>query len=263
VRQLAILLLLPAAVLAQDQLVATLQTGPIRLSSVDQLGNFYALLESGTLRKYSPDGKVMAEHSLPSAGSVTLLECWNQLKPFYYLRGSQSYTLMDHHLVSQGSFELDPSFAVDPLLACPGNNNTIWILDGADLSLKRVNRMINRVEMEISLPSSSFPAQPDLLYLREYQNMLFLLERATGIHVFSILGKPVKHIEAEGLVSFNFMGEELYYLLGDRIQLVDLFTGETREVPVKAPAASAFVSDERIFLVAGDKVEIVAFDPKK
>jgi hypothetical protein len=230
---------------------------------VDQLGNFYALLESGILRKYSPDGRAMAEHLLPSAGAVTLLECWNQLKTFYYQRGNQSYTFMDHHLVSQGSFDLDPSFAVDPLLVCPGNNNTIWILDGADLSLKRVNRMINRVEMETSLPSSSFPAQPDLLYFREYQNMLFLLERTTGIHVFSILGKPVKHIEAGGAASFNFMGEELYFLHGDRIQLVDLFTGETREVPVNAPAASAFVSDERIFLVAPDKVEIVAFDPKK
>jgi hypothetical protein len=230
---------------------------------VDQLGNFYVLLESGTLRKYSPDGKVMAEHSLPSAGSVTLLECWNQLKPFYYLRGSQSYALMDHHLVSQGSFGLDPSFAVDPLLACPGNNNTIWILDGADLSLKRVNRMFNRVEMEINLPGSSLPAQPDLVYLREYQNMLFLLERGTGIHVFSILGKAVKHIKAEGLASFNFMGEELYYLLGGKIHLVDLFSGETREVSVNSTFASAFVSDERIFLVAVDTVEIVAFDPKK
>ncbi len=258
-----LLTLVPWLCTAQGNGTTTLTPGTIVMSSVDQLGNFYLRLSDGSLKKYDPSGKVMAEFSLPVAGSITLLECWNQLKVYYYQRGRQSYVLLDHYLVSQGEFEIDPSYAVDPLLVSPGANNTLWILDGADLSLKRVNRMLNRVELEMNLPGSGFPSQPDFVYLREYQNMIFLLERNTGIHVFSILGRPVNHIKASGLDSFNFMGEELYYLQDDTIQLMDLFSGETRAMKVSPGYSSAFVTDERIILLSKEKVELVAYDPKK
>lgn len=259
----ALLAALPLLGTAQGTGGATFMPGSISKASVDQLGNFYLLLSNGSLNKYDPGGKILASNSLSTASSVTLLECWNQLKIFYYQRGKQTYVLLDHYLVNQGEFEIDPSYALDPLLAGPGANNTLWILDGADLSLKRVNRMLNRVELETNLPGNGFPAQPDFVYLREYQNMIFILERNTGIHIFSILGRPVNQIKASGLESFNFMGEELYYLSDDSIRFQDLFSGETHEVKVNPGFHSAFVTDERIILVGGDKVELVVYDPKK
>jgi hypothetical protein len=48
--------------------------------------------------------------------------------------------------------------------------------------------------------------------------------------------------------NFGFFGEELFYLVNDKIIFYDLYTEKIREIPISA-GKLAIVTDERIFLI--------------
>ena len=96
---------------------------------------------------------------------------------------------------------------------------------------------------------------------REYQNFVFLLDKKEGIKIYNGVGSLIKTIPQSGLSYFNFIGEELYYLKGNTIQLFDLFTAETREIKLPESAYFALITDERLFLVRHKAVDIYEYKP--
>jgi hypothetical protein len=244
---------------AQLQKVNTLIIKGISLASVDRLGNFYFVLPSGKMQKYDPDGKLLDETSL-SVLPLTLLEPWNPLKVFTYSSQLKKYQYWDHHLAALESKILEPSFSITPQLVCPANeNNKAWILDVADYSLKRVDLVTSKIDLETKLPSDWANESSEIVFMREYQNRIFLLDRQKGILMLNNLGIPITRIEITGLTFFNFLGQELCYQKNNNIMLLDLFTGETRiaaTLPDIENVIETILTDERLVVVTPNNVLI-------
>jgi hypothetical protein len=92
--------------------------------------------------------------------------------------------------------------------------------------------------------------------------MLFLLDPETGIYIFNNIGKRVNHIQASGLLHFNFFGEELYYLHENKINFFDLYTEENRTILVDPGFQFALVTDERILVIQQKKGSLYEFNPQ-
>ncbi|MGE0588350.1 MAG: hypothetical protein AB7O48_07220 [Cyclobacteriaceae bacterium] len=243
---------------AQLANVAELDLKNVSICSVDRLGNFYFITDDGLLKKYDPDGKLLSQ-TTKSVTPLTLLEPWNPLKVFIYDRKAKKYTHLDHNLEVLEVIPLEPSLSISPALFCPANEaNKGWILDEADYTLKRVNLSTKEIEFEATLPED-WVIEPQFIFMREYQNMVFLLDKNAGIYILNNLGKPIKTIEIKGLTFFNFMGEELCYRQGNDIVLFDLYTAETRKVADISKfkkVVNTVITDERLAVVTPQKVEI-------
>lgn len=227
--------------------------------SVDRLGNFFVIAKNGTIKKYNAQGKEMA--SLKHAQS-TLLEPWFYPIIFVYSQKNQTITNYGRHFENARITSLDPAWAIEPKLVCPTNDNKIWIYDGSDASLKKVNPFTGEVMNEFSIDTTQFKNTPHFTHLREYQSMLFLLDPALGIFIYSNIGKQIDQIKVSGLKYFSFFGEELYYLRDRNIIFHDLFTKEERKIAIEGDFEFALVTDERILLIKQKKGSLYEFNPK-
>ncbi len=230
--------------------------GKIENVAVDRLGNFFLVFKNGLIKKYDLNGKVLAE--LKREKSPALIEPWYHPKIFLYDQLVQQCTIFDHHLQNPEILHLDPSIAIKPLLACPTNDNKLLVLDGADFSIKKVNSVTNQVLTEFYLDSAQFDSTHEYRYLREYQNLIFLLDKNAGIEIYNMVGKKVNQIKTTSF-NFGFYGEELYFIQPGKIVFYDLYSEKNRTMKI-ADARFALVSDERIFLVSDNgKVAIFEF----
>jgi hypothetical protein len=200
----------------------------------------------------------MGEFANPELLTVTVLEPWNPLRVFIYSRNNQEITLLDHSLAVQQKIAVDPAWAIEPFLASPSIDNDFWVLDNADKSLKRIDHQTKAVAREVSLkmPAGS---DPDFIFLREYQNLIFLIDWKSGVLIFSTVGNLIHKIESRNLEYIGFLGEEFYYLEEGKLKFYDLYTEERHEITVDPSARFIYVTDERMILVRSAAVEIDEF----
>lgn len=219
------------------------KTKNVTLISEDRLGNFFLIQKDGKIRKYDPDGKVLASGF---EKALTLIEPWYQPSVFMYVRSKQKYMITGRNFENRQEFELEPALAVEPYLVCPTHDNKLWILDHADLSLKKVNRFTNEVIHEFGIDSTLLSPNNDFIYLREYLNLIFLLDKNSGILILNHLGNVISKIEVSNLTSFYFYGEDLYYLHENKLKFINILNEKQHEVQLPTDTQQAILTDERI-----------------
>lgn len=243
---------------AQTQLTKIKEWSTTEISnvSVDRLGNFFLINKKGGIKKYDPNGKVMA--SLRKS-KPTLIEPWYHPSIFIYDRAIQKYYSYGRFFENVREYKLPPEIAIDPYLICPTHDNRLWILDKTDYSLKKINPLNNEVLNEFVLNTES--AAPAFTYLKEYQNLIFLQEK-NAIWIINTLGKVINKIESTQSGNFGFFGQELYYLENNTVRFINLLTEESYELKLEGDLKFALVTDERILTIASNnKVTLYNYIP--
>jgi hypothetical protein len=220
------------------------------LISVDRLGNFIFIEKSGRMIKYDADGKKTATSSKQP---LTLVEPWFQPTIFVYHRAKQQYYLLNRHFESSTTYPIDSAWAIEPVLVCPTHDNRLWILDGADWSLKKVLPTANQVIQEFNLPIENL-TNAEFVYLREYLNLIFLLDKNSGILILNHLGNVIEQIQAPGLAGFYFFGDEMYFVQDGKLKYFNLLTSQWREHAVPSNAVQAIITDERLITLNDGKL---------
>jgi hypothetical protein len=249
--------LLPA--IAQDKITTLNLSDSILYAAIDRPGDFYAVTVNGQIQRFDRDGKLTLLYKAEKV--PTLFDPRDGSRLFAYYRDDQHYEFLNPSFRPISSFRIDSAFAIQPWLICPSGEHKLWILDRADQSLKKINVKALEVELEVVVDSVLIEDATSFKTMREYQNFVFLLSPARGIFVFNNLGKHIKTIAAEGVRSFNFLGEELYFLQGDKLEFMNLFTAESRQLPIHLGYTDALLTDERMILFTPTSIDIFAFRP--
>ena len=244
----------------QDKKIKTLTlSDTIQSVAIDRPGDLYAITKQGQIQRFDPNGKLTLLYKAEKA--PTLFDPRDGARLFAYYRDDQHYEFLNPSFQPTASYKIDPSFAIQPWLMCPSGDYKLWILDRADNSLKKIDIKASEVELEVMVDSSLIKDATAFRTMREYQTFVFLLDPARGIFVFNNLGQHIRTISQPGLQSFNFLGEELYYLQGNTLRFFNLFTAEERQIPVKPGYTESLLTDERMVLISPDRIDIFAFRP--
>ena len=232
-------------------------TSEIIFAAIDRAGDFYVVLQSGEINKYDKNGIILGTYI--HEGAPTLFDPSNAIRLLVYYKKEHLFTWLSPDLGANPFQSIDSSIAIDVSLICPSGDQNIWILDDADLGLKKVSQVDSRVLVEFSIRDQF--KENRFTWMREYQNFLFLLDPKIGIFVYNSVGKQIRKIQAAGTNYFNFLGEELYYIEGNKLIFLDLFTAETREMNMLKPAEFVLLTDERMILATKLQVEVFEFIP--
>jgi hypothetical protein len=158
-------------------------------------------------------------------------------------------------------FIIDSAFVIDPWLACSSGDHDLWVLDRADNTLKKISPRTSTVLVDVKITSDVFTDFSDIALMREYQGFLFMLDNKKGIQIFNSIGRLIKTISEPSLPYLNFLGEELYYPAQNKLVLINLFSGERREMSLPKAFTLGLLTDERLFLVHKNTVDFFEFKP--
>ena len=226
---------------------------------IDRPGDIYAVTRTGQIQRFDKDGKLTLLYKAEM--KPTLFDPRDGARLFAYYRQDQHYEFLNPSFEPIVSYKIDPAFAIQPWLICPSGDYKLWILDKADHSLKKINVKSAEVEVEVVVDSALIEDAEAFKTMREYQNYVFLLDPARGIFIFNSLGNHIKTLDIPGVQSFNFLGEDMYYMRNDALEFFNLFTGQVRQMKFPSGYGDVLLTDERMILFTPQRIDIVAFRP--
>jgi hypothetical protein len=247
-----LLLLTSGFSLAQKKITTIFVSDTVVAAAVDRPGELYVILRDGQIQKFDVHGKVLTVYK--NVPAPTLFDPRDGARLFAYYRDDQHYSFLNPSLDVTASYQVDSSFVISPWLMCTSGDYSLWILDRADNSLKKVNTINSTIQVDITIPGEVIGDVADITFMRDYQGFLFVLDRTKGIHVFNAIGYCIRTIAAPNLTYFNFLGEELYFRSGDSLTFFNLFTTETR-TRKPLPGKLMLLTDERMYVISGTQID--------
>ena len=145
-------------------------------------------------------------------------------------------------------------------MVAPALNNQIWLVDMVDFSIKKIDPQWEQVTIRIPLRQILDPEESEFVYLREYQNLLFLADRNSGVLIFDNLGNFLRQIAVTGIVYLHFQGNALYYQVeNDDRQLYreDLYSGVQDTIQMPAATRSVWLTENGMWLFTENRAVLV------
>jgi len=200
--------------------------------SIDRNGNLFLTTIDGGVHKYSPEGDSIISYSPRKKGRITLIEAWNGLRIFLFFVDLQEYVFLDRFLRPSPFYSFDPEHILFSGIATTAADENIWILDPGDFSLKKYNSILNSVEFSRPLDRILPTQDYEITFVREYQNLLFLVDVNTGIYVFDNLGTYQRHLPIPNLNQIQFFVDKMYFLENNALSIIDIYKGTKVSIPI-------------------------------
>lgn len=219
--------------------VSSQKVGDIQGVSIDRTNNFYISLGNGSIQKYDINGEHLLTFSPQKQAGITLFEAWQAVRTFIFYRDLQQYQFLGRFLVSSPYLDISNGDIGFVRLATLGSDNTLWLIDDTDLSLKKYDPDLNKVVINTPFYSISDDIS-SINFIREYQNLVFMNDPNRGILVFDNLGNFDKSISIPGISYFNFLKDEIYFLSGDELVFMDIYKSTERKITIPSPKGYKF-----------------------
>ena len=244
---------------AQKKIISREVTDEIVFATIDRVGELYVVTKNGQIQKFDINGKLISLYK--NGPGPTLFEPRDGSRLFAYFRKDRKIEYLNPSFEVSTAALIDSAFVIDPWLACSSGDHNIWVLDAEDRTMKKISPRTSTVEVDVKFPENLSRDFDNIKFAREYQGFFFLLDQQKGIHIFNGMGRWTKTIPIQALSYFNFLGEELYYPVDNGLALVNLFSGEKREIPLNKSFKFALLSDERLFLIQRNSIDFFEFRP--
>jgi hypothetical protein len=233
-------------------------SSPVITVSLDRYGLFYIADEDGNIYKYDTLGVLQLTYSAPRKADVTLLEAWRNVNIFVFYRNLQEFILLDRFLSPSPNTRIESSAIGFARLATFAYDNNIWIIDETDFSLKKYDLAHNQTELNTPLDLLLDPSLYDMNFIREYQNLVFVNDKNSGILIFDNMGNYKTKIPVKGLSGIGFYNDEIYFQEGNKIRFINIYTyiERTEDMPENGSFQFILYAPSSLYLFKNTSVEV-------
>ena len=202
----------------------------------DLQGNIYLSTRQGSIIKFDSSYHQLVSYATDKVIPLVSLNVSNRFRIFGFYNTNQSYIILDQHLRLLNENLIDPSLIGNAVAACFASDQTIWIFDELDFSLKKLNPSLNQVSIHIRLPLVLGAESYLVTQLEEHQNRNYINNSEDGIYVFDAFGNFLKKMDISTSHLFKIFREKLYYIDHSMVKTIHLYTNEIEIIPwIKDP----------------------------
>lgn len=224
--------------------------------SKDRNGNIYFLSPNRSLLRTDSVGNPLGTFSPPTRGRIGSIDAWNPMKILLFYEDRQELFLLDRFLRPIGNTTLqDINYRGTAKVAALASDDGFWLFDETNLTLSKLNMQLRKIIIETPLNLILEKERFNVRQLREYQNMVYLLDD-NGIYVFDNLGNYKRKLPTTGVNHINFLNNELYFVQGSTLHFVDLYTSERRTMALPKTYTTALASNRNLYLFSGRAMDI-------
>lgn len=202
--------------------------------SQDRTGNIFLTFKGGAITKYSPSMDSLISFSPKKLGDISLLEAWHGFQIFAFYAEFQEFVLLDRFLTRDTRYPLSQSSVNYVDMCAISSDQNLWIFEENQLRLLKLNLNIRAIELEVPLEFVLDANEHNITFLREYQNLVFLVDEYSGIYVLDNLGNFLRKIDAPGIKNCSFNGEHLFYLQENEVHDINLYQGSHAIIKISA-----------------------------
>ncbi len=211
--------------------------------SSDSYGNMFITDAKGNVTKYSSKGDMLLNYSPQTPGEITLIEAWNTIQIFLFYREYQQIDILDRFMAEQPSINLEHEDIGFCQMATLASDYNIWIFDNTDFSLKKFDKFKKQILFTTPLSLVLPDSEQEIVFIKEYQNRVYIAEEGGKVLVFDLFGNYLKTIELAGASAYCFSQNELYFVSEGKIKSFHLYDLEISEkVDLKAFGVENLVS---------------------
>ncbi|MCU0416986.1 MAG: hypothetical protein MUE33_07350 [Cytophagaceae bacterium] len=234
---------------------------PVALS-YDAYGFVYIADEKGNMYKLDSLGKQMVNYSPPRRGTITSIEAFRNVNIFIFYRDFQVFYYIDRFLNATQTLQFNPDKVGYARIATPALDQSVWLVDETDFSLKKYNTTYNSLDINTPLDLIIDPKVYDMNFMREYQNLLFINDATSGILIFDNMGNYKTKLPVVGLTYFSFVDDYLVYSKGDgKIHKVHLYT--YKDVIIESSEFTGmkevYIVQQKIFGIKNNSIFIYSY----
>jgi len=223
--------------------------------SQDRKGNYFLAFKGGAITKYSESQDSLLSYSPSKLGDVTLIEAWHGFKIFTFYREFQDFTIFDRFLARDLRTPLSQSLVNYVDICTYSRDQNIWAVEENALRLLKINLRLREVEIDIPLEFILSDQDHSFSLIKEYQNLVFLIDKPTGIYIFDNLGNYLRKIKAPEILHCSFNNDKLYYIQNYRLHIVSLYKNEQQVIELPSlEYIGVIVTKAKLLLVTKNKL---------
>ena len=224
--------------------------------SIDRAGNIYFSTFMGDIIRYNATLEDRFIFSPSNPNTTTILEAWQGLRIFSFHKDLQLYRLINRNLSLNEDYRFPTNLVGFAEIATSSYDNNVWVIDQIDFSLKKFEIFSNSISSMTTLGLILNPDNYEILHCKEYQNRLFISTRENGILIFDNFGSYLKTYQNNGISSFNFWEDYLYFLNEDSIVKLNLYKDETLQLKLPEPSNWLFIIifEDRTYLFSTNQL---------
>lgn len=159
---------------------------------VDQFYNMYVFGQSGQLIKMNRNGNKLAVYNdLKKLANPTNIDVSNPLQILVYYKPMATVVILDQLLTSRNSLDFRKQQLYDVTLVASSYDNKIWLYNGGDFTLSKVDASLNILYRGDDL-RAYFSKAPQPVKIFCQTNYVFLYDPMLGLLEFDQYGVYVK-----------------------------------------------------------------------
>ena len=231
--------------------------------SIDRMDNIYLTDRKNNVHQFNGTGRLINTYSPVRTGHIGNIEAWNAMKVMLFYDDQQQITFLDRFMNNISSIKLrDITENALIKVATTAANEQLWLFNESEFSLLKYDPRTAEIVSTTQLNLTFDRKKADIRYIREYQNMLYLVDKTTGIYVFDNLGNYKKTLPFGELSYIGFRGDELYFLSGGKLHFFNLysFAERTYDVPPVPLYRQALVGQELLYLLSENGLDLYDFE---
>ena len=229
---------------------------------VDELLQMYTLKFNNTITKYDKTGQKLFEISDNTLGPINVLDVSNPLQILAFHKNFQIVKIFDRTLTLNSRIDLNQLNLFEIRTVASANDNRIWVFDELNQELLKIdkNGMIQgrNNDLRLRLNTNATPYK-----IIEFQNTVYLFDKAHGILIFNAFGEYVSQREFVQGDDFTYWQGSLVFKNADGLAICDLTTGESsmQELGTDQSTGEEYHRvDDKLIYLEGNTIRIHSFN---
>lgn len=240
----------PAAPKLADEMYAHL--GTYKILEVDKLGYIYLVDDNNEITKFDADYKPLFTYSLRGLGDIHQLNVDNPQKLMAYYADYNNLIFLDNTLSEINRLDLESLSLWDTQGATLARDNSIWLLDNANIRLLKINEagkvLLSTNEQDPNLRKYLI----DIPQMTNKDNLIYL-NNGSDISVYDEFGVYQKNYDYPNQ-SMQILNKQLLVLQGHDLlsidtDLVRLSASSQILVELKNPAIDFYLRGRSLYWI--------------